>query len=47
MHVIGTVIVSSLTVISLAALEYVHLNSALAYEKQAIYSQFTYPEPEI
>lgn len=40
MHVIGTVIVSSLTVISLAALEYVHLNSALAYEKQAIYAQF-------
>ena len=40
MHVIGTVIVSSLTVVSIAALEYVHLNSALAYEKKVIYAQF-------
>jgi len=40
MHVIGTVIVSSLAVASLAALEYIHLNSALAYEKKAIYEQF-------
>lgn len=36
MHVVWTVIVSSLTVISLAALEYTHLNSAAAYEKEAV-----------
>ena len=40
MHVIGTIIVSSLTIVSIAALEYVHLNSALTYEKEAIYAQF-------
>ena len=41
-HVIGTVIVSSLTVMSIAALEYMNLNSALAYEKQSIYSEYQY-----
>jgi hypothetical protein len=39
-HTIGTVIVSSLTVMVLAAYEYVQLNSALAYEKTAVVKHF-------
>ena len=39
-HAIGTIIISSLTVIAIAALEYTQLNWALAYEKQAVIANF-------
>ena len=39
-HAIGTVIISSLTVIAITAIEYTQLNWALAYEKQAIMAEF-------
>jgi hypothetical protein len=39
-HAIGTVIVSSLTVIAIAAIEYTNLNGALAYEREAVMNEF-------
>ena len=39
-HAIGTVIISSLAVVAIAAFEYTQLNGALAYEKQAIIAEF-------
>lgn len=39
-HLISTVILSSITVICITAIEYVHLNTALAYEKNSIIEQY-------
>ena len=40
MHTIGTVIVSSLAVVTITAIEFINLNWALAYEREAVVNEF-------